>query len=182
MLIMLITDKSKYTYVFYMKAMESMHRHRVLSYILNQIHSDLCVAVYSKVQGSSARRRHIEMQCTLLNGVIEYVVLYVFRNLGKIEGSQSHVVIQQLLRVASTLMLKKAKNLGNTEGSHDFQIWWCINFDASGYRKICSVSIAVTYCVNFDAKKGKKLWQIFLMAVYMIFKYGKQFRCAPLFN
>ena len=65
-------------------------------------------------------------------------------------------------------MLKKAKNLGKIEGSHDFQIWCCINFDASGYRKrqkigqklICSDPIAVMCCVNFDAKKGKKFGQI----------------------
>ena len=73
-------------------------------------------------------------------------------------------MIQQLLLVASTLMLKKAKFFGKIEGSHDIQIWCCINFDASGCRKIqkiiCSDPIAVKCCVNFDAKKGKKFGQI----------------------
>ena len=53
------------------------------------------------------------------------------------------------------------------EGSHDIHIWWCINFDANGYRKrqkygqkfICSDPIAITCCVNFDAKKGKNFGQ-----------------------
>ena len=39
------------------------------------------------------------------------------KKLGKI----CYLMIQQLLRVASTLMLKKAKNLGKIEGSHDIQ-------------------------------------------------------------
>ena len=52
-------------------------------------------------------------------------------------------------------------------GSHDFQIWWCVNFDASCYKKGKKIGqnllpydpIAVTCCVNFDAKKGKKFGQ-----------------------
>ena len=65
-------------------------------------------------------------------------------------------------------MLIKAKNLGKIEGSHDFQIWWCVNFDASCYKKkgkkigqnwILYDPIAITCCVNFDAKKGKKFGQ-----------------------
>ena len=63
-------------------------------------------------------------------------------------------------------MLKKAKNLGKIKGSHD-QIWWSINFDASGYKKGKKIgqnfthydSIAITCCVNFDAKKCKKVGQ-----------------------
>ena len=40
------------------------------------------------------------------------------KKLGKI----GYFMIQQLLPVASTLMLKKAKNLGKIEGSHDIQV------------------------------------------------------------
>ena len=45
-------------------------------------------------------------------------------------------------------------------------------------------SIAITCCVNFSARKRQKIWanKIFLITVYMIFKYGKHFRFAPLFN
>ena len=55
-----------------------------------------------------------------------------------------------------------AKNLDKIGVSHDFQGKW-INSIANYY--------------NFYGK-----CKIFLMAVYMIFKYGKRFRYAPSFN
>ena len=75
-----------------------------------------------------------------------------------------------------------AKNLGKIEGSHDFQSKW-INFIASKFmaKKLGKVegshdfqSKWINYIANCFKSYGK--CKIFLMAVYMIFKYGKRFR------
>ena len=54
-------------------------------------------------------------------------------------------------------MLKKAKILGKTGGSHDFQSKW-INFNAKKAKNLGK--IGGSKWINFNAKKGKKFGQI----------------------
>ena len=54
-------------------------------------------------------------------------------------------------------MLKKAKILGKTGGSHDFQSKW-INFNAKKAKNLGK--IGGSKWINFNAKKGKKIGQI----------------------
>ena len=53
-------------------------------------------------------------------------------------------------------MLKKAKILGKTGGSHDFQSKW-INFNAKKAKNLGK--IGGSKWINFNAKKGKKFGQ-----------------------
>ena len=65
-------------------------------------------------------------------------------------------------------MLKKAKNLGKIEGSHDIQKYGGASTlmlvatkkgKKIGQNLLPYDPIAVTCCINFDAKKGKKIGQ-----------------------
>ena len=90
-------------------------------------------------------------------------------------------------------MLEKAKNLGKNR--------WYVVVVVMTFKGSESISllkktkylgknrgyVVMTFKVSESIlllKKAKNLgkYKIFLMAVYMIFKYGKRFRCAPSFN